>query len=49
MSSVSAERLMTLEEFAKLPPADGKQELARGVVITMPPRGNSLGLARCRG
>jgi len=39
MSSTTIEKLLTAEEFAKLPdPVDGsKQELVRGVVITMPP------------
>lgn len=41
MSTVTQARLVTAEEFLQLPdPADGsRQELVRGVVVTMPPRG----------
>lgn len=45
MSAVTAGKVLTAEEFARLPnPIDGaKQELVRGEVITMPPPGFAHG------
>ena len=44
------EKLMTADEFAQLPnPPDGsKQELVRGVIVTMPPPGFRHGLRQGR-
>jgi Uma2 family endonuclease len=49
MASV-AQKPITAEEFALLPdPPDGtKQELVRGVIVTMPPPGFDHGLCRTR-
>ena len=46
--SVATKKLLTAEEFAKLPnPIDGsKQELVRGEVITMPPPGFVHGIVQ---
>src|SRR5262245_16861866 len=43
-------RLITAEEFARMPdPPDGsKQELVRGVIVTMPPPGGRHGLCCSR-
>jgi Uma2 family endonuclease len=45
-----AQKLITAEEFALMPdPPDGsKQELVRGVIITMPPPGFDNGLCQVR-
>lgn len=45
-----AEKLLTAEEFARLPnPPDGsRQELVRGVIVTMPPPGFRHGLRQVR-
>jgi Uma2 family endonuclease len=50
MSTVSPIRLLTAEEFAKLPdPPDGsRQELVRGEVVTMPPPGGYHGIVCSR-
>lgn len=45
-----AEKLITVEEFARMPhPLDGsKQELVRGVIVTMPPPGFLHGVVQLR-
>ena len=45
-----AEKLITAEEFAKMPnPPDGsKQELVKGVIVTMPPPGFDHGVCQVR-
>jgi len=45
-----AEKLITAEQFARMPePADGtKQELVRGVIVTMPPPGFAHGHCQLR-
>src|SRR5262245_66308871 len=48
--ATAAQKLLTAEEFALLPaPPDGsKQELVRGVIVTMPPPGFRHGLRQVR-
>ena len=48
--TITAEKLLTAEEFAARPdPEDGsKEELVRGVIITMPPPGFEHGLRQGR-
>lgn len=47
MAAVS-EKLISAEEFARMPnPLDGsRQELVRGVIVTMPPPGFRHGLSQ---
>jgi Uma2 family endonuclease len=48
MSTAAPPKLLTADEFSRLPnPADGsKQELVRGVIVTMPPPGIRHGVVQ---